>query len=67
MPLGKTDRGLGAGLPTQGMNNTATPEMGVQLSTMSWDITQVPLEGVEPPTFSLGRNRSSIELQRRAD
>lgn len=25
----------------------------------------VPLEGVEPPTLSLGRNCSSIELQRR--
>jgi hypothetical protein len=27
----------------------------------------VPLEGLEPPTLSLGRNCSSIELQRRAD
>jgi hypothetical protein len=25
----------------------------------------VPLEGLEPPTLSLGRNCSSIELQRR--
>ena len=28
--------------------------------------TLVPLEGVEPPTLSLGRNCSSIELQRLA-
>src|SRR3954453_1752089 len=28
--------------------------------------TPVPLEGLEPPTVSLGRNCSSIELQRRA-
>ena len=28
---------------------------------------RVPLEGVEPPTVSLGRNCSSIELQRRAE
>ena len=27
-------------------------------------IGQVPLEGLEPPTLSLGRNCSSIELQR---
>ncbi len=27
---------------------------------------EVPLEGLEPPTLSLGRNCSSIELQRRA-
>jgi hypothetical protein len=27
----------------------------------------VPLEGLEPPTVSLGRNCSSIELQRLAD
>ncbi len=29
--------------------------------------TFVPLEGLEPPTVSLGRNCSSIELQRLAD
>ena len=34
------------------------------LSTMSRLITTVPLEGLEPPTLSLGRNCSSIELQR---
>jgi hypothetical protein len=28
--------------------------------------SRVPLEGFEPPTVSLGRNCSSIELQRRA-
>ncbi len=29
-----------------------------------WRKSEVPLEGVEPPTLSLGRNCSSIELQR---
>jgi hypothetical protein len=27
-------------------------------------VRRVPLEGLEPPTLSLGRNCSSIELQR---
>lgn len=31
------------------------------------DDTLVPLEGLEPPTCSLGRSRSSIELQRLAE
>lgn len=30
----------------------------------SSDLHRVPLEGLEPPTLSLGRNCSSIELQR---
>lgn len=33
--------------------------------TVSFDRHRVPLEGLEPPTLSLGRNCSSIELQRR--
>ena len=43
------------------VNNVAT-----HLRTMSRLITTVPLEGLEPPTVSLGRNCSSIELQRLA-
>jgi hypothetical protein len=31
-----------------------------------YNISRVPLEGLEPPTVSLGRNCSSIELQRLA-
>lgn len=41
------------------------------LDPMDWALvsskrSMVPLEGLEPPTCSLGRSRSSIELQRRS-
>jgi len=31
------------------------------------NLNNVPLEGLEPPTFSLGRSSSSIELQRQVN
>lgn len=40
--------------------------MGVDSTLCSRDEHLVPLEGLEPPTCSLGRNCSSIELQRLA-
>ena len=42
-------------------------QMGKQLLTSIFIAKkEVPLEGLEPPTVSLGRNCSSIELQRLA-
>ena len=51
----------------------STPTEGQEKPLAAMDLAQglkddhvVPLEGLEPPTVSLGRNCSSIELQRLA-
>ena len=40
------------------------PSTSLHWVKASSDLHSVPLEGLEPPTLSLGRNCSSIELQR---
>ena len=56
----------GAPAPVIPLGNKKEPRTKLSLVEGSREQLLVPLEGLEPPTVSLGRNCSSIELQRLA-